>query len=371
MALIDVVSCQMTDRELCIKFPSEDLKLGSQLVVSPSQVAFFVKGGKVYDMFESGTYTLKTENIPLLNKVINLPFGGKSPFNAEVWFINLTAKLDMKWGTPAPIQLEDPKYGVIVPVRAFGQYGVRVAEPRTFLLNLIGNMALFTTDKIDSYFKGKLVTELNALLAQKICSENISILDINAHLVSLSDYCGVEAGKTFLKYGMELIEFNIMSINVPQDDTSIVKLKEAKDLAARLRITGKDMYQMERSFDVLETAASNQGAGGQMMAMGAGLGAGMGIGGTFGAMTANTINTNPVAPPPLPIQSIYYVYLNGQQLGGQTSQMIANLLSQGMANANTLAWTQGMPAWLPINQIPELAVLLQTPPAVPQTPPTV
>lgn len=68
-----------------------------------------------------GTYTLKTENLPLLNKLVNLPFGGESPFQAEVWFVNQIALLDCKWGTPSPIPIEDPKYGVIVPIRAFGQ----------------------------------------------------------------------------------------------------------------------------------------------------------------------------------------------------------------------------------------------------------
>ena len=110
MAIIDVVKCEMNDSELCEKFYSEDLRLGSQLVVYPSQVAIFVKGGQIFDIFEAGTYTLKTNNIPLLNKIINLPFGGDSPFQAEVWFLNLTAKLDIKWGTMTPIQLEDPKY---------------------------------------------------------------------------------------------------------------------------------------------------------------------------------------------------------------------------------------------------------------------
>ena len=86
MALIDVVSVQMNNDILVKKFPSDDLRLGTQLVVYPGQTAFFVKGGKIFDMFESGTYTLKTENIPLLNKLINLPFGSESPFRAEVWF---------------------------------------------------------------------------------------------------------------------------------------------------------------------------------------------------------------------------------------------------------------------------------------------
>jgi len=84
MALINVIKCDIVDGEFCYKFPSDDLKLGSQLIVYPSQTAFFVKGGEILDAFTSGTYTLSSENIPMLNKVINIPFGGDTPFKAEV-----------------------------------------------------------------------------------------------------------------------------------------------------------------------------------------------------------------------------------------------------------------------------------------------
>ena len=123
MNLFDVIKCEVNDKELVYKFSSENLRLGSQLVVYPTQTAFFVKGGVILDEFICGTYTLKTENIPLLGKLINLPFNGQTPFKAEVWFINQIAILDCKWGTASPIQIEDPKYGIIVPIRAFGQYG--------------------------------------------------------------------------------------------------------------------------------------------------------------------------------------------------------------------------------------------------------
>lgn len=89
MPLIDVVKYEVNDHEFVYKFPSEDLRTGTQLVVYPGQTAFFVKGGAICDEFTSGTYTIKTENIPLLNKLINLPFGKTSPFKAEVWYSTL------------------------------------------------------------------------------------------------------------------------------------------------------------------------------------------------------------------------------------------------------------------------------------------
>lgn len=368
MAIIDVVKREMSDNELCKKFPSNDLRLGSQLVVYPSQIAFFVKGGMIYDEFETGTYTLKASNIPLLNKVINMPFGGNSPFQAEVWFVNLTTKLDIRWGTNASIQLEDPKYNIIVPVRAFGQYGVRVTDPKIFLKTLIGNMTDFSTEKVDRYFKGKMLSLLNALIAKKVASDGISILEINTHLVEMSEYCNTEINVSFEKYGLELVDFSIVSINFPEDDPSFVKLKAAKDLAARLKIAGRDVYQMERSFDVLETAAGNEGTMGQMVGMGAGLGMGMGVGSGMSNMASQMLNTNPVTPPPLPQETQYHIYLNGQQLSGMTLQNITLFIRNGMMNSSTLVWKAGLPQWVNASQIPEIAALFnqQAPPLPPQ-----
>lgn len=366
MALIDVVKCEIIDGEFCRKFPSDNLKIGTQLVVYPSQTAFFVKGGAICDSFTAGTHTIKTENIPLLSKVINLPFGGDTPFSAEVWFVNGIAKLDMPWGTPQPIQIEDPKYKIIVPVRAHGQYGLKVSDPRLFLETLVGNMESFSADKIDQYYKGRIITSLNAIIAQQIIEKQISVLDINTQLLTLSSECNTLLNQQLGKYGVEVIEFSIMSINFPQDDESVIRLKEAKDLAARLTITGRDVYQMERSFDVLEKAAANEGAGGQMAAMGAGLGVGVGVGNAVGNMAGNVMNTNPCPPPPIPQQKTYYLYINGNQIPNQTVEQIAGYIRSGVANGDTLVWAAGMPEWARLSTISELACYL-----LPPTPPPI
>ena len=361
MALIDVVKCDMVDGEICRKFPSEELKIGTQLVVYPSQTAFFVKGGVICDAFTAGTYTVKTENIPILNNIINLPFGGDTPFTAEIWFVNGIAKLDMPWGTPQPIQIEDPKYKIIVPVRAHGQYGLRVSDPRTFLETLVGNMYSFATDKIEQYYKGRIITCLNAIIAQQIIERQVSVLDINTQLMSLSNECNVLLNQQLARYGVEIIEFSIMSINVPQDDESVIRLKKAKDLVARLTIAGRDVYQMERSFDVLEKAAANEGVGGQMVAMGAGLGVGAGVGNAIGCIAGNMISTNSCPPPPIAQQKTYYLYINGNQIPNQTIEQIVGYIRSGEANGDTLAWTVGMSQWVCLHTIPEIACYLSQP----------
>lgn len=371
MAIIDVVKCDMTDVEFCRKFPSTDLRLGTQLVVHPSQVAYFVKGGEIYDCFEPGTYTLHTNNIPLLNSLMKLPFGGESPFQAEVWFVNLTTKLDMKWGTATPIMLEDPRYGIIVPVRAFGQYGIKVSDHKTFLTYLVGNMRGFTAFKLHEYFKGQLLMNLNKAISEKITKDNISILEISNYLLDISEYCEKKVNTIFQKYGTAFTDFAIMSVNIPNNDQSVIRLKEAKDLAARLKITGQDVYQMERSFNVLDKAASNEGAGGAATSMGAGLGMGVGIGGAFKNLASNFLNTNPAPqvtkPLPPPIQeTTYFLYINGQQIGGQRLADIAALVNQNIVNADTLCWKEGLANWVHASELPELQMLFKksTPPPI-------
>lgn len=364
MALIDVVKCEVNNKELVYKFPSEDLRIGTQLVVYPGQTAFFVKGGKIMDEFTSGTYTIKTENIPILNKILNLPFGGNSPFQAEVWFINQLAILNTKWGTPMPIQIEDPKYGIIVPVRAFGQYGLKVMNPRLFLESLVGNMTSFSTTKVHDYFRGKTMSHFSNLLTTKIAVDKISILQINAHLVDMSEYMQQSISAEFERFGIGLDSFNIMSVNVPQDDPSFLKLKEAIDKAAQLRIVGKDIYQMDRSFNVLDKAAANEGNTGNIMNMGMGMGFGMNIGSQMGQVAVNNMQTN-VVPPPIP-QQVYYLAINGQQQGPFDINTIANYIKNGQVTTETLVWKQGMANWAKTSTLSELSSLFgSVPPPIP------
>lgn len=368
MALIDVIKYEVNDKEFVYKFPSDDLKIGTQLIVYPGQTAFFVKGGKLCDEFKAGTYTIKTENIPILNKLINLPFGGNSPFKADVWFVNQINKLDMKWGTPQPIQLEDPKYGIIVPVRAFGQYGIKISDPKIFMETLIGNMTSFNADKINEYFKGCIIAQLCSLITKKMVCEKISILEINAHLMMMSDYCQAQLAQNFSKFGIELVDFTFMSINVPQDDPSFKRLKDTIDKATQIKIVGKDVYQMDRSFDVMEKAASNEGVMGGVANMGMGLGMGISAGNQMGSILSQNMNTT-VAPPPLPQTSIYYLAINGQQQGPFDQSTIVSYISAGQINSETLVWKQGMPSWARISTLIEFAQLFQNncPPPIPLT----
>ena len=374
MALIDVVTYQSDDEEMVGKFPSSDLRIGTQLVVNTSQRAFFVKGGKILDEFESGTYTIKSENIPLLNKLINIPFGGNSPFQSEVWFVNLISKLDNKWGTNTPIQIEDPKYGVIIPVRAFGQFGFKIVNPRVFLESLVGNMENFSTEKIVSYFKGKIISSISSLIGQKMIKDQLSVLELSALIDDISEFCSQKVKTEFIKYGIGIENFYFMSINIPEDDPSVVKLKESKDLAAKVRITGKDIYQMDRSFDVMDKAAQNEGTMGDVMGAGMGIGLGFGVGNQMGNIAGNMNvgqnqqSQNHQSPPPPPNQNLqYYVLINNQQNGPHSLDSIKLLISQGQVNKDTLVWKEGMVDWVNIMEQSDLKLLFGI---VPPPPPS-
>lgn len=362
MALVNVIRWEANTSELVHKFPIEDLKVGSQLVVYPSQTAFFVKGGKICDEFFCGTYTIKSENIPLLNKVFNLPFGGESPFQAEVWFVNQISLLDCKWGTASPIQIEDPKYGVIVPIRAYGQYGLKIGNPRVFLERLIGNMPTFSTEKVVAYFRGVILSKLTAIISQKLYADNLSIININSHVEEISDYAKSKLTDVFTEYGVELEMFNAIAINVNENDPSFQKLKETKDSLARINIMGKENYQMERSFNVLDSAAENEGGG--LIGAAVGIGAGVGVGTQIGAMVKEHINTNPTTPPLQTAQ--YYIGVNGQQQGPFDFDSVRNLITTHQIDENVLIWKRGMTNWSRIGNVAEFNdVLNNCPPPLP------
>lgn len=283
---------------LIYRYPGEAFVTGTQLIVGEGQVAVFVKGGQALDYFTAGTYTLSTSNIPLLHNIINLPFGGKTPFTAEVYFINKTSKLDINWGTVDPIQLIDPKYNIKLRIRAFGQFGMKVEDYRVFLTELIGSMnplEVVSYTKILNYFKGTLVMKTKSLIAQAIIKNKVSALEISASIDEISRFCKDEISSEFNRFGIKVVNFYVQSINFPDEDFEEIN-KILRDKAS-FDIIGDQRYITKRSFDTMETAAGNEGGiAGAMVGAGVGLGIGFGAGGAFNNISSN-INTN------LPVES--------------------------------------------------------------------
>ncbi|MEK3791745.1 SPFH domain-containing protein [Paenibacillus sp. FSL R7-0204] len=276
MAIIEVVKYDGPPGVFAWKYPNQELGTWTQLIVNESQEAILFKGGQALDSFTAGRHTLSTANIPILSNVVNLPFGGKSPFTAEIWFVNKLNSMNVKWGTSAPLQLQDPKYKIMVAVRAFGQFGVRIEDPRKFLLKLVGTLPVFDQDTMINYFRGLLMSNITELISSYLVHKKISILEINAYVVEISKHIQGRLSSSFLDSGIELNNFYIDSINIPDDDPATQRLKEALAKKAEMDIIGFT-YQQERSFDAMEEAAGNPGNAGVGM-MNAGLGLGMGFG---------------------------------------------------------------------------------------------
>lgn len=259
------------------KYPSEQIRLGSTLVVNEGQVAIFVKGGQVYDSFSAGSYILSTNNLPLLGSILNFFYDSKSPFTAEIFFINTTSKLDLYWGTSDPIQLIDPKYFVKLRIRAYGQAGLRIEDCMLFFREIIGGMnpsEVVQFEKVLDYFRGTLVTYIKTELASKIIHDKISALEISTQLMNLSNALKEAVKHEFDRFGFDLINFHIQSINFPDEDFD--QINKILSDRARFEIMGDNRYATQRSFDVYEAAAHNSnGVAGAFLTGGVGVGIGM------------------------------------------------------------------------------------------------
>lgn len=294
MAIVEVIKYNGKPNVMAWKYPCEELGTWTQIIVNETQEAVFVKEGKVLDILGPGRHTLSTENIPILSKLINLPFGGKSPFTAEVWYINQIYSLDVKWGTAPAIQIQDPKYHVFVPVTAFGQFGIQVVDSQKFLTRLVGTLPSFEHDAMVKYFRGLLVSNVKNVISTYLVKKNVSILEINAYITEISQELETKLRPEIEEYGIQLANFYVTSIEAPEDDSAVIKLKNALAKRAEMDIVGYD-YNTARSFDTLESVAKNEGSGSNIMNAGIGLGMGFGIGGQFGNQMSNVatkMNTN-------------------------------------------------------------------------------
>ena len=293
------------------KNPDRSDALGNwtQLVVQESQEAILFRDGQALDLFGPGRHTLSTDNIPLLRRLINLPTGGETPFKAHVWFVNKLNILDVKWGTLSPLLLRDPEYQIPIPVRAYGQFGVRIRDSRKFLLKLVGTRTRLTRDELIDSFRGLLLSRIGDMVASYITLRKINIFDISAYLKDMSDEAAEEVRPVFEKYGIEPANFFFGSVNVPEDDEAVQDLKKAMSERARMNVMGYN-YQQMRSFDAMEEMAqasgSGDGGGGgnPLLGAGMGLGAGLGMGGAFGQMASQMgqfLNASPTGTPQQPV----------------------------------------------------------------------
>ena len=294
MATIDVLKWDAAPKVVAYRYPDCELNYKSQLIVAESQEAVLVKEGLFYGPIGPGRHTLETKNFPFLSKMVAaLTTNRKTPYTAEVWFLQKSVPLDLKWGTSDPVLVEDPKYHIVLPIRAFGQYGIMVSDSCRFLARLMGRLPTFTEKTLSGYFKGVIVTRAKDVIASAMSQENCSLLQIGTKLNELSGMLEKRLSEDLTDYGVELRLFMVNSISTDDADPSVVQLKTALAKKAEMDIIGYS-YAQERSFDALQAAAGNEGNAGAVIGAGMGLGIGVGVGSPMGnAMSAIAQNINP------------------------------------------------------------------------------
>jgi len=341
-----------------------EIKNGAQLIVRESQIAVFVYEGQIGDIFKPGRYQLTTNNIPILTTLKGWKYGFNSPFKCEVYFASTRNFTDRKWGTKNPIMMRDPEFGPI-RLRAFGNYAMKLEDPATFIRQIAGTDASFTTDEITEQLKNVILTRFSDALAES----KIPAIDMATQYDELSKLIEDKVQDEFKEYGLKLTKFLVENISFPPE------VEEAIDKRSSMGVIGNlNNYMQYQAANSLEKAAENPGG-----TAGEGIGLGMGfamanqMAGMFGQQKQGQTNFAPqqnppaAAPPPIPGSVPYYVAVMGKQEGPYHQNILKNMIMQGKFNKDTLVWRQGMSKWEKAGDVADLVALLgQVPPPVPQ-----
>ena len=312
------------------KHPCEDFNSLTQLIVHESQEAIFFMNGQALDLFGAGRYTLETQNIPLLGKALNRVTGDKTPFHCEVYFINKTEQMSIKWGTDSKVQYVEPTYGFPISIGASGEMSLKAEDSRKLLLKLVGTENYLGQQKLAGYFRAFLMTRVKSYIAQVIKSNAINIFEIDENLASFSEAIKKLLISDFAAYGVSLEQFFVTTILKPDGDRQYEKFKElhfrqyadiaeaklrqqtdliyAQTEAQKVIIDSQAQatkraqegytYQQERGFDVATEVARNEAVG-QFTNLGVGIGTMAGVGGAIAGTVGGAMSDalNPVMPP--------------------------------------------------------------------------
>jgi membrane protease subunit (stomatin/prohibitin family) len=356
---IDIIEWLDDSRDTIVwRFPryENEIKMGAKLVVRESQTAVFVNEGSIADAFGPGTYTIETQNVPLLSTLKGWKYGFHSPFKAEVYFVNTRQFTDMKWGTQNPVIVRDPEFGA-VRLRAFGAFSARVVDASKLLRELVGTDPQFRTEEVQEYLRQLIVGRLGSALA----TARIPMLDLAAHQGSIGLTLAGTLSEDLVDIGIEIPKFIIENISVPPE------VEQALDKRSQMGILGNlDRYTQFQTANAIEDAANNPGGG-------AGAGFGLGLAMAAGQRLANSVPGAPApapagggapSPPPLPAQEQWFVGVGTERQGPFDVAALGTRITP-----TTLVWKAGMAQWAQAQQVPELAELLRnTPPPLP--PPT-
>lgn len=252
-----------TGQEIVQRLPahgSGDIKFGAQMIVRENQAGVFFYNGKAIHVFGAGRHTLKTANIPILTKMLALPWGMTSPLRAEAYFINMKVFPDLKWGTRDPVAFKDSELG-LVRLRAFGMFNIRVIQPLLFINSLIGTMASFSTADIEEYLGRVIVSRLNDYMGDNLDT----ILNLPGKYEKWAEGLKKSLADEFATFGLGLTGLFINSITPPPDVQKMMDDRSALGL-----FDDMNKFMQLKAAASMEKAAENPGAAGNGMGMGLG-----------------------------------------------------------------------------------------------------
>lgn len=303
------------------KHPCEDFNSFTQLIVHESQEAIFFLNGQALDLFGVGRYTLETQNIPKLGKILNRTTGDRTPFHCEVYFINKTEQMAIRWGTDSKVQFIEPTYGFPISIGASGDMSLRVEDSRKLLIKLVGTENILEQQKLVGFFRAFLMTRVKTYIASVIKATKINIFEIDERLTEFSENIHNLLRPDFADYGIALEKFFVTTIVKPDGDAQYEKFKElhfrqyadiaeaklrqqtdlinAQTEAQKIVIDSQAQatkraqegytYAQERGFDIAEKVAENEAVG-QFTNIGVGLGTMAGVGGAVGGVVGGAVN---------------------------------------------------------------------------------
>ena len=256
-----------TSDTMVYKYPMDgkEIMIGSKLTVRESQVAIFMVKGKIADVFQPGIHTLVVNNLPILSSLLAWPRGFKSPFTADIFYVNTKQFTNKKWGTTNPITMRDKDFGSI-RIRGYGSYAFKVNDPVVFLKELFGTTSSYKTEDVTEYLKSILVAGISDTIAES----KISALDLACNLLEFNKVATTQVSSQFENLGLKLSNLVIESLSFPE------AVEKAIDTQSSMGVmkNSMDTYVKFKTAEAIGDAAKNPG----MAGMGSQLGAGMAIG---------------------------------------------------------------------------------------------
>jgi len=252
--LASIIKFEGDNEALIWKHPIEDFNYGSQLIVHESQEAIFFRDGQALDLFGAGRYTLETQQLPLLESLYKLPTDTEGTFHSEVYFINKTVQMSIKWGTPDKLRFIDPLTSTPLELGVSGEMNLQVADSRRLLLKLVGTQSGIAWDDRDGFakslresFRPLIVNTVKSTLPGIIRDSQIDLLEIDQHVDDISATLREKLLPGFAEYGLTIPQFYVTHIVLPEDDPNFKRIRELHTVMLQTR-----MYQAEATVKTVQ-----------------------------------------------------------------------------------------------------------------------